>query len=310
MTDNRQPVKGFVFAIVAALIWGFSGNFGQFLFEQRNISFQWLVTLRLLCAGSMILIFALLQKNKDVWNIWKNKRDRTDLILFSFLGAFAVQFTFFAAIKHSNSATATVLQYAGPVFIAIYLAFVTKIKPEPKEYAAIFLAIIGTFLLVTHGSFASLSISPAALFWGLLSALSLAYYTVKPVNILRKYSSHIVIGWGMLLGGVAACFIHPVWQTGGQWDGLTWLFVIFIVIFGSIISFNLYLLAVKMIGAQKTSLLASAEPLAATIVAVVWLKVAFLFMDWLGTICIVATILLLTTKRMVPKRKSIQPTGK
>lgn len=292
-----------MYAIVAALIWGFSGNFGQFLFEQRDISFQWLVSLRLLCAGSLILIFALLQKNRGVWDIWKDKKDRLDIVLFALLGAFAIQYTFFAAIKHSNSATATVMQYGGPVFIAVYLAFVTKVWPKPKEYVAIFLAVAGTFLLVTHGSFESLSISPAAAFWGVLSALSLAYYTVKPVNLLRKYSSHVVIGWGMLIGGIASCFVHPVWQTGGEWDGLTWLFVAFIVIFGSIISFNLYLLAVKLIGAQKASLLSSAEPLAAIIVAVVWLRVSFLLMDWLGTICVIATILLLTTGRRVPPRK-------
>ena len=48
-----------------------------------------------------------------------------------------------------------------------------------------------------------------------------------------------------------------------------------------------------MIGAQTTSLLASAEPLSATVMAVFWLNVPFGLMDWIGTICIVFTILLL-----------------
>lgn len=41
-----------------------------------------------------------------------------------------VQYTYFAAIKHSNAATATVLQYAGPVIIAIYLAIKNKKSPD------------------------------------------------------------------------------------------------------------------------------------------------------------------------------------
>lgn len=35
----------------------------------------------------------------------------------------AVQYRYFAAIKYPNAATATILQYAGPALIAIYVAF-------------------------------------------------------------------------------------------------------------------------------------------------------------------------------------------
>lgn len=292
MKNNKQ-LTGYFYALSAAILWGVSGNFGQFLFQQRAISIEWLVVVRLLIAGVILLALSVSQGKKDFWLIFKNKQDSFHLILFTFLGIVAVQYTYFAAIKHSNAATATVLQYIGPVLIAVYLAIIHKKLPGKNHSLAILLAITGTFLLVTHGSFESLSISREGLFWGLMSAIALAYYTVKPVKLLNKYPSALVIGWGMLIGGIGFSLIHAPWKVSGDWDIYTWIFTIFIIIFGSLISFYIYLLAVKMIGAQTTSLLASAEPLSATVMAVFWLNVPFGVMDWIGTICIVITVLLL-----------------
>lgn len=293
MTKKNTQLTGYFYALSAAILWGVSGNFGQFLFQQRDMSIEWLVVVRLLIAGVILLALSASQGKKDFWSIWNNKQDSIQLILFSFLGIVAVQYTYFAAIKHSNAATATVLQYIGPVLIAVYLAIINKKLPGLKQSLAILLAIAGVFLLVTHGSIDSLTISNEGLFWGLMSAVALAYYTVKPVQLLSKYPSALVIGWGMVIGGIGFSFIHVPWKVSGEWDSYTWIFTLFIIIFGSLISFYIYLSAVKMIGAQTTSLLASAEPLSATVMAVFWLNVPFGLMDWIGTICIVATILLL-----------------
>ncbi len=290
---NNTQLTGYIYALSAAILWGVSGSFGQFLFQQRAMSIEWLVVVRLLISGVILLALAASTKKKDFWIIFQNKKDTIDLVLYTFLGIVAVQYTYFAAIKHSNAATATVLQYVGPVLIAIYLAFVNKKLPSFKQFIAILLAITGTFLLVTHGSFETLSISNEGLFWGLMSAAALAYYTVKPVNLLNKYSAALVIGWGMIIGGIGFSFVHAPWKISGEWDGYTWAFTLFIIFLGSLVSFYIYLSAVKMIGAQTTSLLASAEPLSATVMAVFWLNVPFGLMDWIGTICIVTTVLLL-----------------
>lgn len=293
MLKKNEQLTGYFYAISAAVIWGVSGNFGQFLFQERAMSIEWLVVIRLLVSGAILLALSASQKKNDFWNIWKNRKDSIDLLLYTFLGIVAVQYSYFAAIKHSNAATATVLQYVGPVLIAIYVAFINKKLPGLKQCIAIFLAITGTFLLVTHGSFESLSISKTGLFWGLVSAVALAYYTVKPVNLLHKYPAALLIGWGMFIGGIGFSFLHAPWNISGTWDGSTWAFTLFIIFLGSLVSFYIYLSAVKMIGAQTTSLLASAEPLSATVMAVFWLNVPFGLMDWIGTICIVTTILLL-----------------
>jgi len=280
-------------AIGAALLWGISGACGQFLFEHRQVDAGWLVTVRLLLSGILLLVFAGIQGKHSLWHIWKRRRDAGQLLLFAIGGMLTVQYTYFVAIKHSNAATATVLQYAGPVIIAAYLAIKSRTWPKPLEYLAIVLAVGGTFLLVTHGRFGALAITVEALFWGIASAFALAFYSIQPGYLLKHYPATLVIGWAMLIGGVALSPVHIPWQVAGTWDTYTYLNTAFIILFGSLVAFYGYLTAVKMIGAQKTSLLASAEPLSAAAISVLWLHVPFTVSDWVGSAFVVSTVFLL-----------------
>ncbi|SFS47281.1 DMT family transporter [Sphingobacterium wenxiniae] len=292
---NTESKKGILLGIIAAALWGISGTLGQFLFQQRGINVEWLITLRLLLSGFGLLLLAKSMKN-NIFTIWTNQKDAIQIFIFSIMGMIGVQYTYFAAIKHSNAATATVLQFAGPIFIAIYLALKYRRLPKKLELLAILLAVTGTFLLVTRGNFNSLSISGTALFFGIASAITLAIYTLQPKTLLSKYNSALVVGWGMLIGGIIFSFVKAPWQVEGDWDIKTVLSAAFIIIFGTLIAFYAYLNAVKIIGGQKTSLLASAEPLVAVILSVIWLKTPFSIIEWIGSLCIISTVFLLTKK--------------
>lgn len=295
MQTNLNPKvrQGILLGLSAATLWGISGVLGQFLLQRRGINLEWLITFRMLVSGIGLLALAK-RNNNNVFIIWQNKNDAIQLIIFSVIGMLGVQYTYFAAIKYSNAATATVLQFSGPIFIAVYLAMKYRKLPNKLELSAIFLAVLGTFLLVTHGNFGTLSISGKALFFGIASAVTLAIYTLQPAGLLRKYSSALVIGWGMFVGGFVFSFVKAPWAIVGIWDFQTYLYVFAVIIFGTLIAFYAYLNAVKIIGGQKTSLLASAEPLVAVIISVIWLETSFSLIDWIGSLCIISTVFLLS----------------
>ncbi|MTH28782.1 EamA family transporter [Myroides pelagicus] len=301
--QSNKKILGFASAIFVAMLWGVSGAFAQFLFREKEFNAEWLVTVRLLISGVLMLIFGLLQKNPDIKKIWKDRKDAIQLVVFSILGMLTVQYTYFVTILHSNAATATVLQYTGPVFIAIYIALRLKKWPKPIEILAIGLAMLGTFLLVTHGNISTLNITPTALIWGIASAIALAAYTIMPVHLLDRYSPIAIIGWSMLIAGIAMSIIHPPHRLVGIWDGETYATVAFIVFLGTLIPFYIFLTAIKNIGPQRASLLACAEPLSATFIAITYFGVEFHYMDWIGSLCIITTILLLTKikKKILPE---------
>jgi drug/metabolite transporter (DMT)-like permease len=292
LSDTQQ---GFALALTSAVLWGVSGACAQYVFQNKDLTIGWLVTVRLLLAGSLLLGYAH-WRGQDVWRIWQTQRSAVSLLIFGLLGMLAIQYTYFAAIQYSNAATGTVLQYVGPVLIALYFACVRRRWPTRAESLAVMLAFLGTVLLVTHGDWTALQVSPAALFWGLASAVALAFYSIQPERLLQENEATVLVGWGMLIGGLGFCGVSKPWHVPGEWDIATLLAVVFIVLFGTLFAFYGYLVAVQKIGPETTSLLACAEPLSAAVVAVLWLKVPFGLLDWLGSACIMATIFLLSYK--------------
>jgi len=286
---------GFVCAVTAATLFGVGGTFAQFLFQHRGVSIDWLVTMRLLCAGSALLAISAIKQGRGILAIWRT--DAVAIILFGLIGMMPVQYTYMAAINASNTATATVLQFTAPAMIAVWIALTRRRLPNGREIAAIALAMLGTFFLVAHGKLGALSISALALFWGLASAVAAAFNSIQPARILRQYGASAVGGWGMLVGGAALSFLHPPWKVQGQWDAISYVFMAFVILAGTLAAFYLYIKALRLIGAQKTSLLSCAEPLSAALLAVFWLGVSWGAMDWLGTLCILATIALLAREQ-------------
>jgi drug/metabolite transporter (DMT)-like permease len=285
---------GFLSAVTAAILFGVGGTFAQFLFQQREVSIDWLVTMRLLCAGPVLLLVSALQ-GRDILAIWRGHA--AAVILFGLVGMMPVQYTFMAAIDASNSATATILQFTAPAMIALWFAVTKRRMPDGREMAAIALATLGVFLLVTHGNPGALSISALALFWGLASAVAAAFNSIQPAHLLKEYDAATVAGWGMVVGGLALSFIRPPWTVEGNWDAAAYIFFAFVILLGTLAAFYLSLTALRLIGPQRTSLLTCVEPLSATLLAVLWLGVSWGVLDWLGMALILAAIALLAREQ-------------
>ncbi|MEH6976458.1 EamA family transporter, partial [Bacillus pseudomycoides] len=104
-------LKGIIMVITGASLWGLSGTAAQQLFQQENVSTEWLVTIRLLISGIILLLFSSFgSKKSEVLGIWKQKAEANKIILFGLLGMLAVQYTYFASIQEGNAAVATLLQ--------------------------------------------------------------------------------------------------------------------------------------------------------------------------------------------------------
>ena len=72
---ETTSVKGIIMALTAAMLWGVSGTCAQYVFEVKHLNAAWLVTMRLLVAGIVLLAFAGFKQDKDLIAIWKNKYD-------------------------------------------------------------------------------------------------------------------------------------------------------------------------------------------------------------------------------------------
>lgn len=226
----------------------------------------------------------------------KDKRDALKLILFGIIGLLGVQYSYFASIRYGNAATGTMLQYMGPIFITLYVGLRNRRMPSALQLVAVFLALSGAFLLVTDGNFHTFAVAPLAVFWGLISAVTLAFYSLYPYQLLQKYGSAPIAGWGMLIGGIGMSFITPPWHFSGHSSLGTWWLVGFVVLFGTLIAFYVYIASLKYISASEASLLSCGEPLSASIIAVTFLHVQLGMAAILGGLCIIVTVTILARK--------------
>ncbi|MBT2686625.1 EamA family transporter [Bacillus sp. ISL-47] len=303
---ERSRRTGLFLVIAGATFWGVGGTVAQKLFQQFGIDVNWLVTVRLLFAGVMLLAVQYLLKDRSqVFGVWKNRRVAFQLVVFGLLGMLAVQYTYMASIHHGNAAVATLLQYLAPAMIIIYLVLRKQTVFTRRDFVTVSLALAGSFFLLTNGSVSQLSVPAPAIVWGVLSGAALAFYTLYAVPLLKQYDSLVVVGWAMVIGGFSLGFIHPPWKM--DFSSLTaeaYLYLVFVIVFGTMLAFWFYIESLQSLTPTETSLLSSMEPLAAVFTTVIWLKEPFGSFQWVGTACIFGMILLLAlNKKSTSKTK-------
>lgn len=286
----ERNTKGILFTVAGGVFWGLSGIFGKYLFDVKELTAVWLVTLRLVTAGAIMLLMAVRVRRKKVFDVWKCKKTALDQIVFSLFGMSACQMSFFLAIQYSNPGTATVLQYIAPALIMLFCLTIEKRKPKMVEVLVLLMVIMGVFLLSTHGDIHNLAITKRALFWGLVAAVSLAIYNVQPERLLSEFGALETVGWGMLVGGVLLTPVIRLWNAPGIWDIQTVGMVLIVIVFGTIIPFGCYLQGVLLLGPVKASMFACVEPLVATIMSVLLLGELFGGVDVLGMALIIGGV--------------------
>ena len=296
MTKNRT-LLGIIFAISGGVFWGFSGTCGEFVFKNYVVDSKWLCSVRILISGLILMGISFLRYRSKIIALFKNKRDMLQTALFGIFGLLMSQYCYLTAISYSNAGTATVLQYVGPVMIMIITCFMGKRLPRIAELVALILAVGGTFLIATHGNPGSLSITPEALIYGLLSALALVFYTMLPTKVIPKYGTIPVIGVGMTIGGIILMFIVRPWNYEVHLDFAGYAATAALLIVGTVLAYTIYLMGVEYAGAVKASVACSVEPVAAAVFSAIWIGNQFLAVDIVGFAAIISAVVILSLSK-------------
>lgn len=289
---ESEVLKGIFLIVGAATAWGMGGVAGQYLHEYHQTDMVWLVMSRQILAGLLFLLYAGAVQKQNIFSVLRQMPQ--DIIAFSFCGILGAQLGFYYTIGLCNAATATVMQYMAPVYVMLWMSYKHRRWPEGRELLGIVGAVVGVFLIATHGSLDSLAISPLALLIGLTSAVSYAYYSIKPVEMLKHYSSALIIGWGQLISGLALILWRNPFTPSGNWDMHAYWAFGYLLLGATILSYALYLQGLKIVGPTKASLISCAEPLASIISVVFLLGTKLLVPDFIGMGCIIFTVLLLS----------------
>lgn len=128
--NQNQHLRGILMAVSGCIFWGASGIAGQYLLTDRAIPTYWLTGARLILSGLFLLGLDRILSGRNPCRIWREKRDRLPLVLFGTLGMLGTQYFYFATIKESNAAIATILQYLMAILIVLWVCLRERRLPR------------------------------------------------------------------------------------------------------------------------------------------------------------------------------------
>ena len=294
---KRYEIIGIILTLLGATLWGVSGTSVQFVGNFRNMNLEWLLTMRLITAGLLTVLYGWIRQGSAIFNVFRNWRDTLGLVIFGVFGMALCQYTYFRSIVIAGAGIATVLQYLAPSIIIIYLLVRYGKRPSTGEIISVILALAGTICLMGNNGFSFESFRSDVLFWGLLSAVGVAVYSVSPVRLLATYGTISIVGFGMLLSGLVAAVLFQQPHSYATWDVWTVVGCFNVVFLGTIVSFNAYLEGVKRIGAVSGSILSSIEPISAAFFGWALLGNQFNWVGILGMAMIIATVIIIALEK-------------
>ena len=294
---KRYEIIGIILTLLGATLWGVSGTSVQFVGNFRNMNLEWLLTMRLITAGLLTVLYGWIRQGSAIFNVFRNWRDTLGLVIFGVFGMALCQYTYFRSIVIAGAGIATVLQYLAPSMIIIYLLVRYGKRPSTGEIISVILALAGTICLMGNNGFSFESFRSDVLFWGLLSAVGVAVYSVSPVRLLATYGTIPIVGFGMLLSGLVAAALFQQPHSYATWDVWTVVGCFNVVFLGTIVSFNAYLEGVKRIGAVSGSILSLIEPISAAFFGWALLGNQFNWVGILGMAMIIATVIIIALEK-------------
>ena len=294
---KSYKLLGVFLTLFGAILWGVSGTSVQFLSHYKHINLEWLITMRLLTAGVLTVIYAWCQQGSSIINVFHNRTDLLGLLTFGVLGMALCQYSYFRSIALAGVGVATVLQYLAPSMIIMYLLIRYGKRPSSGESFSVFLALVGIVCLMGHDGLSVESVPYAVLLWGLLSAVGVAVYSVSPVALLSRYGTLPIVGFGMILSGIVAAIVFHQPYSNVVWDWETVIGCFNVVFLGSIVSFNAYLEGVKRIGAVPGAILSSVEPISAAFLGWLLFDNQFSVLNLVGMALIMVTVVIIALEK-------------
>lgn len=290
---KKMKLQGMLLASLASSLWAISGISGEILFKKYNFSSNWLVSTRTLISGILLFVVVILIEKKSILRPLKNRRDFIGIILFGAAGMYLVQYTYFKTIEISNVSFATILQFTAPFFIFIYESIKNKKIPAVSTLILLIMTVLGVAFIATKGRISSLSVSPEALLFGLVSAIMIAFYSIYPKKLLKKYGSITVVGWGMIVGSIISNIVHPIWKIQGDVNLKSIIQVIIVVILGTSLAYLIYIASLNCISSSLAGILTAFEPVLAAILSVIIFGLRFSVIELIGFVLVFVSIFIL-----------------
>ena len=260
--ETRKKAPAAVAILAAAALWGVIGLWNRRLMA-AGLSPLSIVVVRNL-GGCALLAAFFLVRDRSVFRV-----ERRHLKYFFGTGVVSVVlFTvcYFSCQKLCSLAVASILLYTAPSFVVLLSAVLWKEPVTRKKLLALFLTLIGCACVC--GVFSGgLSVTLPGVLLGLGAGFFYALYSLFGRYALAHYPPLTVTVWTFLFAGPASLALLRPAELAGAFAGNPglWGTALALAVFSTALPYVLYTWGLARMEPGRASILASLEPVAATL---------------------------------------------
>jgi len=269
-----HPLLGYAMVLTAATLWAVNGTVSKIILD-TGVSSPRLTEVR--STGAFLgLAAAVALLNPRSLRI--SRRELPLLAVFGVCGLAFVQWFYFAAIHRIAIGVALLIQYLAPLIVALWARFAMHRPVRRRIWAALALALVGlSFVLELWSGFELDGLGVAA---SLLAAASYAAYVLLAEREVGRRDPISLTTYGFLFATLFWALVQPWWSfpfgelddaAGAAWSLPVWALIAWMIALGTILPFGLMIAALRFVSAPRASIIAMLEPVAATVVAWLWL---------------------------------------
>ena len=293
--QRTSSAMGSVLIIAAGTLWGTMGIFvrslGAYGFDSIQIS-----ALRL-CAAALCFLFLLLARRGRGFRL-----QLRDLPLFLGLGVGSVGLMtccYFAAIRMMTMSEAAILLYTSPIWVVLMSALFFHERVTRRKLLALILAFGGCALVSGLGGG---ELNPLGVRVGVGSGIAYGLYSILGSVALRRYPPETVSAYTFVSAAIAVLLISrpaELVQKFAAADGLAGLILLTLAT-GAVtafVPFLIYTIGLNRVLASHAAILATVEPLVATVLGILVYHEQLRTATLLGIACILGAILALNARK-------------
>lgn len=263
--------KVYFLMVIAALVW--SGAFIAGKFAVPYIPVFTLTFLRFLIASAVLYPVMKIYSKAHQEDSFRFTKKHVPLFLFNgIVGMLGYHVLFFTALKYTSAINSSIIGAMNPIVTTIIAAIVLKQKTPLVQAVGILLSFLGVVLTITGADLSMLAsfdfnkgdmfMAAAVICWASYAVMSKSKGADVPPLALTFYS---------FVFCTIALIPFVLWEQPwrlGKIPSSAILAVVFMAVFSSVIGYMLQQIAIKEIGASKSSIFVNLVPVFSIVLSV------------------------------------------
>ena len=292
--EQKKNIGGIILVALSAASFGMMPIFAKMAYSAGTSTYT-LLFLRFL-VGTAFMFLLLAVKKIPL----PSKKEMLAFFVLGALGYVGQSFCYFTALNYASSSTVSLLLYTYPALVMLGSTFVFKEKITWKKVVALFLALLGAFVIIG----AKFNAGAMGIILALMSAVFYSIYILVSSKVVKEgqgiQSSAFIMLGATVVYGVLNIFVG--FEPPTQFSGF--IAIVLIALVSTAVAFWAFFTGMEITGPSVASLVSTLEPVVTVIASVVILSEPLTSNLAIGGILVLGSLIVTALPNRTAKKHS------